>query len=184
MVPSHVGESESSKSAIKTFAPEFSALMIIFRSAGPVISTRRSCRSRGMGSIVHEPSRTCSVSGRKSGILPASISAWRCILFCKSSSRLPVNARTNVATKAIASGVNISANSGVIGPLISIPSGYPGCFVVGSIFVIDNLFLSASQVHRSTAILRRLKSLRNIAVDLCSILMKLFCFGRTHERNC
>ena len=30
---------------MKTFAPELSALIIILRSAGPVISTRRSCRS-------------------------------------------------------------------------------------------------------------------------------------------
>ena len=34
---------------MKTFAPELSALMIIFRSTGPVISTRRSCRSAGIG---------------------------------------------------------------------------------------------------------------------------------------
>jgi len=40
-----VGEFESSKSAIKTLAPEFSALMIILRSTGPVISTRRSRKS-------------------------------------------------------------------------------------------------------------------------------------------
>jgi hypothetical protein len=38
---------ESSKSAMNTLAPEFSALMIILRSTGPVISTRRSCRSAG-----------------------------------------------------------------------------------------------------------------------------------------
>ena len=37
-----VGEFASSKSAMKTFAPELSALMIILRSTGPVISTRRS----------------------------------------------------------------------------------------------------------------------------------------------
>ncbi len=37
-----VGHSESSQSAMKTFAPEFSALITIFRSVGPVISTRRS----------------------------------------------------------------------------------------------------------------------------------------------
>ena len=42
-----VGEFASSKSAMKTLAPELSALMTILRSAGPVISTRRSCRSAG-----------------------------------------------------------------------------------------------------------------------------------------
>ena len=45
---SQVGVSESSQSAMNTFAPEFSALMIILRSVGPVISTRRSCRSAGI----------------------------------------------------------------------------------------------------------------------------------------
>ena len=34
---------------MNTLAPEFSALMIIFRSTGPVISTRRSARSGGIG---------------------------------------------------------------------------------------------------------------------------------------
>ena len=38
---------------MKTFAPEFSALMTIFLSAGPVISTRRSSRSGGIGATVH-----------------------------------------------------------------------------------------------------------------------------------
>ncbi len=42
---SHVGEFASSKSAMKTFAPELSALITIFRSTGPVISTRRSAIS-------------------------------------------------------------------------------------------------------------------------------------------
>src|SRR6266852_6928 len=119
MAPSQVGESESSKSAIKTFAPEFRALMIILRSAGPVISTRRSCRSAGTGAMVQSLLRMRSVSGRKSGIFPASISACRCTLRCKSSSRRSRKARTSVATKLMASGVNISANSGVTSPVIS-----------------------------------------------------------------
>jgi len=38
---------ESSKSAMNTLAPELSALMIILRSTGPVISTRRSRMSLG-----------------------------------------------------------------------------------------------------------------------------------------
>ncbi len=37
-----VGEFESSKSAMKPRAPEFSALITILRLVGPVISTRRS----------------------------------------------------------------------------------------------------------------------------------------------
>ena len=60
----HVGELASSKSAMKTLAPELSALMTIFRSTGPVISTRRSSRSRGMGATVQSASRT--PSGRRS----------------------------------------------------------------------------------------------------------------------
>src|ERR1700689_4703427 len=39
---SHSGVLASSKSASHTLAPEFSALMVIRRSVGPVISTRRS----------------------------------------------------------------------------------------------------------------------------------------------
>ena len=38
---SHVGAVESSRSAMKPFAPELSALMTSLRSVGPVISTRR-----------------------------------------------------------------------------------------------------------------------------------------------
>ena len=60
----HVGAFESSKSAMKTLAPEFKALMIILRSTGPVISTRRSCRSVGIGATVHSELRTATVSAR------------------------------------------------------------------------------------------------------------------------
>ena len=44
------GVEESSMSASHTLAPEFSALMVIFLSTGPVISTRRSVQARGRGS--------------------------------------------------------------------------------------------------------------------------------------
>jgi hypothetical protein len=50
-----VGALESSKSAMKTLAPELSALMTILRSTGPVISTRLSWMSSGMGA-------TCAVT--------------------------------------------------------------------------------------------------------------------------
>ena len=47
-----VGEFASSKSAMKTCAPELSALITIFRSVGPVISTRRSCEvGRRLGDL-------------------------------------------------------------------------------------------------------------------------------------
>ena len=67
---SHVGEFASSKSAMNTRAPELSALITIFRSTGPVISTRRSAISSGNGAIRQSPSRTEAVSGRKSGARP------------------------------------------------------------------------------------------------------------------
>src|SRR5436190_1285541 len=51
--------------------------MIILRSTGPVISTRRSSRSFGIGAIFQVSSRTCRVCGRKAGSSPASNRAWR-----------------------------------------------------------------------------------------------------------
>ena len=60
---------ESSKSAMKTFAPELSALMIILRSTGPVISTRRSSRSAGIGATVQSPSRIARGLGQEVGQL-------------------------------------------------------------------------------------------------------------------
>ena len=54
---SQVGEFASSKSAMKQRAPELSALIIILRSTGPVISTRRSCRSAGTGATRQSASR-------------------------------------------------------------------------------------------------------------------------------
>jgi hypothetical protein len=61
---SQVGEFESSKSAMNALAPELSALMIILRSVGPVISTLRSCRSAGTGATCQSPSRTSLVWAR------------------------------------------------------------------------------------------------------------------------
>ena len=64
-----VGEFESSKSAMNIFAPELSALITIFRSTGPVISTRRSCSSAGTGATRQSPSRTSSCLGEEVGQL-------------------------------------------------------------------------------------------------------------------
>ena len=69
---SQVGEFASSKSAMKIFAPELSALITILRSVGPVISTRRSRKSAGIGAHVQSPSRMCFVSGKKSSASPPS----------------------------------------------------------------------------------------------------------------
>src|ERR1700722_9608952 len=63
---SHSGVFASPKSASHTFAPELSALMVIFRSVGPVISTRRSTRP-GAGAATRHPgsSRMAWVAGRQ-----------------------------------------------------------------------------------------------------------------------
>jgi hypothetical protein len=113
IVFSHVGVFESSKSAMNTFAPELSALMIIFRSTGPVISTRRSWRSAGAGATFQvASSRTWRVSGRKSGRVPASISACRSTRRARSSLRLGSSARTSLTRRSSASGVRISSCAG------------------------------------------------------------------------
>ena len=113
---------ESSKSAMKTEAPELSALMIIFRSTGPVISTRRSSRSAGIGATFHPASRISAVSGRKSGRIPWSIRFWTSTRRARISPRLSRKARSSEATNLIAAGVRISSYFGPIGPRISIPS--------------------------------------------------------------
>src|SRR6184192_634909 len=71
-----VGEQASSKSAMNACTGAFSALMIILRSTGPVISSRRSSRSFGTGEMRQLPARTASVARRKSGNAPSSNSAW------------------------------------------------------------------------------------------------------------
>ena len=122
MLLSQRGVFASSKSAMKTFAPELSALTIILRSTGPVISTRRSWMSARTGAQVQSASRTARVSGRKSGSLPASNSACRRARRASSSFRRGPNARCSFAAKATASGVRISAYSGVMRPLIAMPA--------------------------------------------------------------
>lgn len=71
------GANESSKSAINTFTLALSALITIFLSVGPVISTRRSCKSAGIPWILHSDSRIERVSLKKLGNFPASIFFWR-----------------------------------------------------------------------------------------------------------
>ncbi len=80
-----VGESASSRSAMKTDAPLLSALIIIFGSAGPVISTRRSSKSGGAGATRQSGSRLSIGFGRKSGVSPASRRSWRRARSCSSS---------------------------------------------------------------------------------------------------
>ena len=106
------GEEASSKSAMKTLAPELSALTIILRSTGPVISTRRSSRSAGIGATFQSPSRTDFVSARKSGARPASNSFCRSIRRASSSSRRALNLRCSPARNVSASTLRISSKRG------------------------------------------------------------------------
>lgn len=98
MLFSQVGELASSKSAIKVLAPELRALITIFRDTGPfenvktcelthipVISTRLSRRSWGIGAHFQEPSLMPLVSGKKVGYAPWLIcSATRFLRFNRS----------------------------------------------------------------------------------------------------
>src|SRR5436309_2627825 len=82
---SHDGVFASSKSAMKTSAPELSALMTILRSVGPVISTRRRSRSFGSGPILQSPSRIFFVSAGNAGSSPASRRSCTSTRRCKSA---------------------------------------------------------------------------------------------------
>ena len=117
-----VGEFESSKSAMNIRAPELRALMTIFRSTGPVISTRRSCSAAGTGSTRQSPSRTASVSGRKSGSSPSRSLTSRADRAASTSARRARNSRSSPATKASASSVR-TFSAPVAGARISTPSG-------------------------------------------------------------
>ena len=96
-------------------APELSALIAIFGSVGPVISTRRSCRSAGTGATVQSPARTSAVAARKSRVPVRTISARRSRRAASSSSRRSWNRASRSATKASASGVRTSADRGTEG---------------------------------------------------------------------
>src|ERR1017187_923955 len=113
-----VGELESSKSAMKTLAPEFRALMIILRAVGPVISTRRSRRSAGVGATFQEALRISAVSAGKSGCRPSSISCWRARLASSNRRRRGSNLVDNFTRNRTASGVRISSCVSVTGAMI------------------------------------------------------------------
>ena len=118
----HVGVFASSKSAMKQRAPELSALMTILRSTGPVISTRRSCRSAGTGATRHSLSRTSRVSGRKSGSSPASRRVWRSARAARSRPRVASKRRWSSATNASASALRISSSRPARGARSSSPA--------------------------------------------------------------
>src|SRR5437764_106591 len=86
---------------MKARAPELSALIIILRSAGPVISTRRSRRSGGGGGTLQSFSRTDSVSARKARVPPAARRARRSARDCSSHSRVGPNRRSRRGAHAL-----------------------------------------------------------------------------------
>src|SRR4051812_9686149 len=116
-----VGEFESSKSVMNPSAPELSALITIFASVGPVISTRRRRRSGGGGATCHSPSRISRVSARKSSVPPSSSLRWRSSRAASSSRRRPSKRRCSSATKATAPSLRTSSKPSSIAPVISTP---------------------------------------------------------------
>ena len=91
MTLDQLGAVASSKSAIHTLAPELSALMLIFRLVGPVISQRRSARpGAGGGDPPGGVARGSSaVSVRKSTGSPAEMRLPRSRRAASSSARRP-----------------------------------------------------------------------------------------------
>ena len=111
-----------SKSAIYVQTFEFNAFTTIFRSVGPVISTRRSTRPGAGGAPFQASfSRICLVSGRKSNSCPRSISAWRSTRRWRSALRVGLKVRCKRARKAVASLVRILQASGLRGPRMATP---------------------------------------------------------------
>ena len=104
---------------MKPDAPELSALIIIFRSAGPVISTWRSASAGGGDTTCQSAARIAAVSANKSGRTPASNVAWRSARAARSRARVGLNERCSRATNASASGVKTRAASGCGSPTIS-----------------------------------------------------------------
>src|SRR5215217_4159689 len=117
----HGGERASSKSAMKTLAPELSALIIIFRSTGPVISTRRSFKSAGVGATCQLRSRISRVSSRKLGSSPPRRHRWTSRRRWSSAWRRGPKCRPSSSTKSSDSGVMIWRASGSSGARICSP---------------------------------------------------------------
>jgi hypothetical protein len=106
---------------MKTLAPEFSALMTIFGSVGPVISTRRSCSASGSGATRQSSLRMCAVSARKSGTPPPSKKAWRATRACSRRWRSGSTARCSDTSKA-----STPAGSSADWPASWVVSAIPG----------------------------------------------------------
>src|SRR6266851_5391653 len=130
-----LGVDASSKSAMKTFAPQLRALMIILRSTGPVISTRRSRRSLGSDATAQSPSRMACVALGNSGLQPPSTLACTSTRLARRRLRSAPNLRSSAATKAIASGGRIVSKPGFIRPPIETPAGTFALLIIVLSFV-------------------------------------------------
>ena len=97
--------------------------MIILRSTGPVISTRRSCRSAGIAPTFQSPLRTAAVSARKSGRAPALKRACVARRRSSSSSMRGRKRRVRSSTKAMAGGVRMRSAPSTIG---AVGTGHKG----------------------------------------------------------
>lgn len=94
---------------MKVFAPEFKALMTIFLSTGPVISTLLSSKPGiGTGPCHVGSSRICLVSLAKSGKPPASKAACCNIRLFNKDFLVGLKFLCKTAKKAKAAGVTIS----------------------------------------------------------------------------
>ena len=120
---SHSGVLASSKSASQTLAPELSALIVIFLSVGPVISTRRST-SPGAGAATRQDrsSRMLLVCARKSSVPPSASARCRSCRASSSSARRGPSSRCRAAIRPSASSVRISSYLGPARPVICTPS--------------------------------------------------------------
>ena len=119
-----VGESESSRSAMKTRAPELRALIIIFGSAGPVISTRRSSRSAGAGATRQSAAADVGGLGQEVGHDRRRRGrAWRFLRAARSSAGAAPNWRWRSARNSSASGVRTRSSPSDGRPRTSTPGG-------------------------------------------------------------
>ena len=107
---SQVGELASSKSDMNTRAPEFSALITILRSVGPVISTRRSRQVRRRRR--HPPVALAHAAGRRQEVGQLAVAQAlraRAARAASSSSRSPSNSRASRCRNSTASAVSTSS---------------------------------------------------------------------------
>ena len=92
--------------------------MVILRSVGPVISTRRSRRYSGIGATAQSPERTSAVSSKKPSDAPAATASRRVRRWTNNSARRSANRSCRARRNAWASGVRTRSRSATSGPVI------------------------------------------------------------------